>query len=115
MISIDLVVGAVSVVSIVGLVARHRVRAARPKEPGEVSLDSKCPACGHHGCDIEAVFVVKEQKPNTALMIQRKCKTCKADCYVPPIVPEDKWIGKEILVAAQGALPQTSLDKPAKL
>jgi hypothetical protein len=65
-----------------------------------VDLNSKCPACGHHGCTLEFrapqpyEFGDKKEIKQTEPCVIRKCTTCGAPALQKTVLDPKEWIAK---------------------
>ena len=95
-------IGAIGFIAIgIALLAIIWKNAGYLKLPAEgISLNSKCPACGHRGCKLRYVQPHMEQINEkgavraTEPMVARDCLTCGAVAYEKTVLPAEKWIGK---------------------
>lgn len=78
----------------------HRAAARKAMEEG-IPLDSKCPACGHRGCEL--IFNEPREISNgddkgttrtEEARVGRKCNTCGAIAYEKTVLEPEKWIAK---------------------
>ena len=73
---------------------------SKRKDEG-ISLQSKCPACGHRGCTLEFTtpreIPTGDEKGTTRTeeaRVARHCNTCNAVAYEKTVLPPEKWIAK---------------------
>lgn len=87
-----------AVLILLGFAVGRWLSSTEKTDPLAISLNSKCPACGHYGCKLQFVDPTmievgdKRQLKRTEPMVKRICVTCGAEAYEKPVLDAKEWI-----------------------